>query len=140
MQTGVLNAGVDGHGAVSALRREKHVVREALRGHHDEEAPWAPSSLWDEGSGRSPRARGQASALCDPGKARGSPCLGSLHGARCGGRAPSSGPGPPASLLPRLHPSSPSQPTGREQGLWSLEELVHLPASPLPGWLTFTLY
>lgn len=138
VQTGVLDAGVDGHGAVSALRREKHVVREALLGRHDGEAPWAPSGM-RAGGGR-PGLWDKRALCVTRGKPGGAPALGPsvVHGAGDERQAQDRGPRP--HHCPDFTPSSPSQPTGREQGLCSLEELVHLPASPLPGWLTFTLY
>lgn len=80
VQTGVLNAGVDGHGAVSALRREREAhgkggsPRPPSRG-----GPVGSQLPLGRGPGKSPRALGPGSWLCDPGKAQGSPCLGSLH-------------------------------------------------------------
>lgn len=80
VQTGVLEAGVDGHSAVFSLRsrRERSVWLGRLSVAAMTKRPlWVPSILWDEV--REMEALPGTSLLCDPEKARGSPCLWSLH-------------------------------------------------------------
>lgn len=130
MLTGVLDAGVDGRGAVFALSRRGRSTR-AGRGSaaaRTQETPWESQHRWAEAGEMAggPGTRPQ----CDSETGTGSPCSWvprSEKGRDVGSR------GVGESGLPEFTPSPLFNTTGQGHGLWVQDTWFHVPASPLPG-------